>query len=63
LNIKVKLALCVINEALRNEGVWGSECIDPHILDLALAGGEWSTSLPASLPPGKELPVPIGIGG
>jgi hypothetical protein len=27
---KVKLSLCLTNEALRYEGVWGSECIDPH---------------------------------
>jgi hypothetical protein len=27
---KVKLSLCLTNEALRHEGVWGSGCIDPH---------------------------------
>jgi hypothetical protein len=29
---KVKLSLCLINEALRHEGVWGSRCIDPCFL-------------------------------
>jgi hypothetical protein len=31
---KVKLSLCLTNEALRHEGVWGSGCIEPHFLDL-----------------------------
>jgi hypothetical protein len=31
---KVKLSLCLTNYALRREGVWGSGCIDPHVLDL-----------------------------
>jgi hypothetical protein len=35
---KVKLSLCLTNEALRHEGVWGSGCIDPHFLDL---GTRW----------------------
>jgi hypothetical protein len=30
----VKLSLCLITYALRNESVWGSRCIDPHILEL-----------------------------
>jgi hypothetical protein len=24
----------VVNQALRHEGVWGSECTDPHFLGL-----------------------------
>jgi hypothetical protein len=28
------MSLCLTNKALRHEGVWGSECIDPRILDL-----------------------------
>jgi hypothetical protein len=35
---KVKLSLCLINKALRHEGVRGSGCIDPHFLDL---GTSW----------------------
>jgi hypothetical protein len=31
---KVKLSLCLSNQVLRHEGVWGSECVNPHILDL-----------------------------
>jgi hypothetical protein len=31
---KVKLSLCLTNQALRHEDVWGSGHIDPHILDL-----------------------------
>jgi hypothetical protein len=31
---KVKLSLCLNNNALRHEGVWRSGCIDPRILDL-----------------------------
>jgi hypothetical protein len=34
--VKVKLSLCVTNQA--HEGVWGSGCIDPHFLDL---GTSW----------------------
>jgi hypothetical protein len=36
--IKVKLPLCLANQALSNEGVWGSGYIDPHFLDL---GTSW----------------------
>jgi hypothetical protein len=32
--VKVKLSLCLTNQALRYEGVWGSGYIDPHFLDL-----------------------------
>jgi hypothetical protein len=31
---KVKLSLCLTNQTIRHEGVWGSGCIEPHILDL-----------------------------
>jgi hypothetical protein len=36
--IKVKLSLCLTNQALRHEGVWGSGCLDPQFLDL---GTSW----------------------
>jgi hypothetical protein len=35
---KVKLSLCLTNEALHHEDIWGSGCIDPHFLDL---GTSW----------------------
>jgi hypothetical protein len=31
---KVKLSLCLTNQALRHEDVWGSGCINPCFLDL-----------------------------
>jgi hypothetical protein len=31
---KLKLSLCLTNQALHHEGVWGSGCIDPRFLDL-----------------------------
>jgi hypothetical protein len=37
--LKLKLFLYLTNEALRHEGVCGSECIDPRFLDL---GTSWS---------------------
>jgi hypothetical protein len=38
--IKVKLSVCLTNEALRHEGVWGSGRIGPHFLTSALAVGQ-----------------------
>jgi hypothetical protein len=35
---KVKFSLCLTNQALLHEGVWGSGCIDPYFLDL---GTSW----------------------
>jgi hypothetical protein len=62
--IKVKLSLCLINGALRHEGVWGSGCIDPYFLYLG-TGWRWVVSFTLLLlyPRGKSpppLPVPIG---
>jgi hypothetical protein len=34
---KVKLSLCLTNQAIRHEGVWGSGCMDPRILDLGIS--------------------------
>jgi hypothetical protein len=31
---KVKLYVCLTNQTLHHEDVWGSGCIDPHILDI-----------------------------
>jgi hypothetical protein len=44
--IQVNLSLCLTKWALCHEGVWGSGCIDPHILASALSRGEWSASRP-----------------
>jgi hypothetical protein len=35
--IKVQLSLCLTNWALRHEGVWGSECMDPYFLYLGIS--------------------------
>jgi hypothetical protein len=35
---KVKLSLCLTNQSLRHEDVWGSQCIGPRFLDL---GTSW----------------------
>jgi hypothetical protein len=58
---KVKLSLCLTNQALRYEGVWGSGHIDPHFLDL---GTSWRwvvsfTPLPV-YPRGKSPRYPLG---
>jgi hypothetical protein len=41
----------------------GSGCINPHFLDLALAGGEWSASRPCRFTPGEKAPGTHRIGG
>jgi len=42
------------------EGLWGSGRMDPRIHNLS-TGWRWVIfSAPATLPPGKETPVPIG---
>jgi hypothetical protein len=45
------MCLLIMEKALLHEGVWGSEHIDPRIIDLGTSW-EWSAS---SL--GKEAPV------
>jgi hypothetical protein len=37
-NVSKQLSLCLTSQALRHEGIWGSRCIDPSILDL---GTSW----------------------
>jgi hypothetical protein len=39
---------------------WGCRYSSTHSLTSAVDGGEWSASLPAALPPGKESLVTIG---
>jgi hypothetical protein len=51
--VKVKLSLCLTNEALRHEGVLRSGCIDPHCLDLG----------PCRFTPGERTPGTHWIGG
>jgi hypothetical protein len=42
--LKVKFPLCLINQALYHEDVWGSGTVAPPFLTSALDGGEWSAS-------------------
>jgi hypothetical protein len=60
---KVKLSLCLTNEALPHEDVWGSGCIDPHVLDLGTSW-RWVVSfMPWPLyPRGKSPPDTHCIG-
>jgi hypothetical protein len=52
----VKLSLCLINYALRDEGVWGSGCIDSHFLDLGTSW-RWVVSFtPRPLYPREKSP-------
>jgi hypothetical protein len=50
---KVKLTLCLTNQALRHEGMWGQWIYRSHFLDL---GPSWIVSgqlhAPTALPPG-----------
>jgi hypothetical protein len=56
MQVKVKLFLCLTNQALRHEGVWGSGCIDPHFLDIGTTW-RWVVSFtPRPLYPGERAP-------
>jgi hypothetical protein len=46
----VKLSLC-LTQHYTMKTHRGSGCIDPHILDLVLDGGEWSASRPGHSTP------------
>jgi hypothetical protein len=53
---KAKLSLCLTNYALRHEGVWGSGCIDPHILDVGTSW-RWVVSfIPRQIYPWRNSP-------
>jgi hypothetical protein len=52
--------MSLTNSALRHENVWGSECIDPRIIDLGTIWLSCELHAPASLLSGKELPVSNG---
>jgi hypothetical protein len=62
---KVKLSLCLTNQALRHEDVWGSGYIrvDPRFLDLTLVGGERSVPHPGRFTPWARARGAHWIGG
>jgi hypothetical protein len=49
----VKRSLCLINKALRHEGVWGADAL---LLTSAIARGEWSASRPCRFNHGERAP-------
>jgi hypothetical protein len=51
-HIKVKLVLCLNNQALRQEDVWGSGNVSAPFLASAPVGGEQSASRPDPFTPG-----------
>jgi hypothetical protein len=55
--VKVNLFLCLINRALRHEGVWGSGDMSPAFLTSALDRGEWSASDSAWFTPVERYEV------
>jgi hypothetical protein len=61
--LKVKLSLCLFNEAWCYEDMWGSGGIAPTCLTLVLDGGEWSASCPGHFIPGERGPGIHWIGG
>jgi hypothetical protein len=46
IKIKVNLSLCLINQALCHQDIWGSGGIAPPFLTSSLDGGVWSASRP-----------------
>jgi hypothetical protein len=58
--LKVKLSLCLINEASHHEDMPGNRGIAASFLTSALDGSEWSASQSTRITPGKEPPVAIG---
>jgi hypothetical protein len=50
----LKVSLCLINETLFLENIWGNEGIAPSLLTSAVDGGEWSASRPGCFTP-KEI--------
>jgi hypothetical protein len=61
--IRVKLSLCLINEALCHEYIWKSGGIAPTFLTSVLDVGGWLTSGPAVLTQRKSPPVHRRLGG
>jgi hypothetical protein len=60
IKVKVKSSLCSEYHAVK--AYWGIEGMAPHILSLAVDGGEWSASRPGCFTPGKRAPVIHRIG-
>jgi hypothetical protein len=60
---KVKLSLCLTNQALYHEGVWGVDVSIHIFLTSALVGGEWSASRSDRFIPGERAPGTHCIGG
>jgi hypothetical protein len=59
----VKLSLCLTNEVLRHQGVWGSVRIDPYFLDLGTSW-RWVVSFTfRSFYPGETAPGTHWLGG
>jgi hypothetical protein len=58
--VKIKIFLCLINEAQGHKDVWGSGGVVAPFLTWALDGGEWSASCPGSFASWEMLPIPIG---
>jgi hypothetical protein len=57
---KKKRSLCLTNEALRHEGLWGSGCIHPRFLDLSTSR-RWVVSFtPRPLYPREIVPDTFG---
>jgi hypothetical protein len=57
---KAKLSLCLINWTLRQEGIWGSGCIDPLFLDFGTSWRWLINFTPRPLYPwGKSLQYPF----
>jgi hypothetical protein len=55
---KIKLSLCLSNQALRQKCVWESECIDSRFLALGTSW-RWVVSFtPQSLHPRRKIPPP-----
>jgi hypothetical protein len=52
---KVHLSLCLIDQAVCHEDIWGSGGIVPPVLTKALDGGQWSASRPDSFSPEEAV--------
>jgi hypothetical protein len=52
-----KLSLCLPNQALSHEGVWGSGCIDPHFLYYASSWSSLISFKPRLLYPQGNSPL------
>jgi hypothetical protein len=58
-----RISLCLTEWTLRHKDVWGSECLDPHILYLRINRRWVVTFTPRLLYPGGKSPGDCWIGG